>query len=193
MTSKLPLAWAAQVFAQICDDVDGATKIDEFLKAAFDDARCDLAESVDRRIAFDRWCKEQVAAAEEGYRWYRARKEMIERVHGSFRERTKDVVDSQPDVVFQGRLGKIWVQNNPPTVEYTFGAREAITPEVAEAFGVPSEYLVAKTTYRVDSERTKAELQAGEELGWATVRQGRSIRFPAVRKTPQTAIESAEA
>ncbi len=190
MTTKLPMAWAAQVFAQICDDVDGADKIDEFLKAAFDDARCDLAESVDRRIAFDRWCKEQMSAAEEGHRWYRARKETIEVVQARFRERTKEVVDAQPDVVFQGKLGKLWVQNNPPAIEFSFGAREAITPEVAAAFGVPEDYLIAKTTYRIDGERAKAELQAGEELGWATIRQGRSIRFPAVRKT---AIEGAQA
>lgn len=196
MSNQVPMAWAAQMLAQVCDEIDNAEKIEEFLDQAFSDAKTALLDSVDRRIAFDRWVKIQVSAMEEGYRYYRARKELLEQVHARFKEKTKEIMEATPDLVdaFRGKLGKISLCDSPPAVEYAFGQTKEITPEIAQAFGIPDHYLKSKVVWSVDSERVKAELLAGTELGWASIRQAKHVRFPAVRKPKerQAAIEGVE-
>ncbi len=189
-STKVPMAFAAQTLAQICDEVDSADKIDALLQTAFDDAKLDLGESVDRRIAFDRWVKIQVEAAEEGYRYYRDRKSLLEQVHARFKERTKAIIEAEPGMedAFRGRLGKISLCNSPTVVEYSFGSRE-VTPEVAEMFGVDQAYLLPKVVYKIDAARVKQELELGEALPWATLKTSKHIRFPANRSPKPAQIE----
>ncbi len=181
--ARIPMAWSAQTLARVCDEIDDAVTIDAALDQAFTDASVDLGEAVDRRIAFDRWIKIQVAAQEEGYRYYRARKELLEQVHSRFKEKTKAIIEASPGLeeAFRGKLGKISLCASPPAVEYSFGTKE-ITPEAAVMFGVPQEYLVTKVSYAVDSARVKGELQSGQTLDWASLRTGFHIRFPAAPK-----------
>ena len=184
--SKSPMAFAAHELSVVCDEMDGADKIDQFLDR-FEDASLTLSDAVDRRIAVDREFKIRIAAAEEGYRYYRAAKEHLEAVHTRFKERTKAVIETSSEGVqeaFRGKLGKISLCNSPPSVEYAFATKE-LTLEAADFFGVPRHYLITKTTYQVDTALVKAELQTGEQLGWATLKLGRHIRFPAAPKSKE--------
>ncbi len=181
---KIPMQHAAKLLAEVCDEIDGADAIDARLRQEFEDASLNLGDGVDRRIAFDRWMKIQIEATAEGYRYYRDRKDFLETVHHRFKERTKKIIeDSEMPDAFRGKLGKISLCSSPAAVEYAFGSKE-IDVDVAVMFGVPLEspFIKAKLTYTIDSAAVKAALLRGEELGWATLREGTHIRFPASKK-----------
>lgn len=187
--TKLPMAYAAQVLSQICDEIDGTERIDGFLKEAFEDARLSLSDAVDRRIAFDRWTKIQKDAAEEAIDFYKGRLEILKSVHEKFKQRTKEILEATPDVPYVGKLGPIKIAGNggQRTITYAFGDKR-IDPDTAALFGVPADYVIAKTIYAIDTERVRAELEAGRELEWATLEErGTHIQFP--RTPKQKAIE----
>lgn len=179
------MQYAADVLAQLCDEVDSADMIDSFLLEAFKDAEIDLQDAVDRRIAFDRWVKIQVEATKEGLRYYAERRQLLEAVHERFKAKTKEILEARPDLPYSGRLGKITLAGNggQQTIDYAFGDKK-ISPEAAALFGVPADYVIA--TYAIDSERVRAELEAGKTLGWASLAdRGTHVRFPQNKK-PKT-------
>lgn len=184
--SLSPMGFAAQAFDQVCGDVENAITIDDRLKQLFADSQEELQYRVDKRIAFDRWIKIQKAAAEEGIAYYQDLLARLESVHEKFKAQTKADVEAVPNVEFRGKLGKIWVQKNNPRIEYSFGDKR-VSKEVIEMFGVPDEYVIAReipatVEYSIDSARLMADLKAGKEFPWATLKQGSHVRFPAERK-----------
>lgn len=179
---KIPMAWAAQVLSAICEEIDGADQIDAFLLQAFDDANQDLSDAADRRIAFDRWVKIQKAAAEEGKNYYTERENLLKTVHERFKARTKEILEARPGLPYSGKLGKISIAGNGGvrSLELSFG-NKAIDPESAAMFGVPADYVLTK--YVIDTDRIRAELEAGVTLEWAWLAErGTHVNFPRAKK-----------
>lgn len=193
-TNKLPMVYAAEILSTICDEIDGTDKIDEFLIRAFDDAKQTLAESVDRRIMFDTWSKIQMEAAQEAADQFAARAAKIKAVRERFRLRTKEILESLPEVPYAGKLGKISIVSNGGlrAIEYSFGSKH-ITPATAELFGVPEDYILSRVDYFIDTERVRAELENGKTLEWAKLAErGTRVSFPQNKKPKQTALEEKE-
>lgn len=176
-----PLAIAADALETACEFIDKADVLDETLRAFFDDAKLTLESEVDKRLAFDRWTKIQVQAAQEAVAYYEGRIAQINEVREAFKEKTQKAIEANPGVTFRGKLGKIWVQKHQPGVSYAFGSKD-ITPEQVLAFGVPGEYVKSRLVYWIDSEKLKADLLAGKTFPWASLYQGASVRFTSDRR-----------
>jgi len=184
------MSWAAHELSAVCDEMDGADRIDQFLDR-FEDASLALGDAVDRRIAVDREIKSQIKAQEEGYRYYRARKEQLEEIHERFKRRTRLVIQAAGEGVreaFRGKLGKITLAN-VDSVKFAFGENRPMSAASVEKYGVPHSYLIPVMSYRVDTEAVKADLEAGMNLGWAVLEHGQ-LRFPSAPRPKQ--IEEGE-
>ena len=192
MTEKIPLVYAAELVERACADIDKADdkkKIDSFLLEAFNDSMGHLADSVDRRIGFDRWAKIQIKAAQEAYRYFRNRKALIKAVHDRFKERTAIDMEAHPDTPYRGTLGKISLVANQGSVEFAFGENQDLSQELVNGFGIPMEFLKSKLTYRVDTQKVKAALLEGRTFLWAKLKTGHHVRFPADRKPKPKKLE----
>lgn len=176
-----PLTAAAKAFTEICETVDNAPAIDDQLKAVFSDAHEELQYRVDKRIFFDREMKLRKEAVQEAIKFYKAQAQHLEEVHERFKEVVKAEVESAPGIEFKGKMGKIWVQDNTPGVDYAFGENRGQKLETLEFLGVPAD-LIKVESYKVDGEKVRALLDSGETLTWAKKKQGRGVRFPAARK-----------
>jgi len=189
---KVPMAFAAHILSTICEDIDGADQIDAFLIHAFGIAEQNLANAVDRRIAFNNWAKVQLAAAKEAASYYVGLQNKLTEVHERFKARTKDILAATPDIPYSGKLGKISIAKNGglQSLVFSFGDK-AITPESAAFFGVPPDYVLTKVSYSIDVARVRAELDAGITHEWVSLAdRGSHVNFP--RASKQTALPESE-
>jgi hypothetical protein len=97
--------------------------------------------------------------------------------------RMKACLEANPGVPFKDSLGrKVYLQRNPPSLKLFVDVREkktisnAIDMASADLLGVPRDYIKEVSFLVLDTEKVKADLQAGKELGWARIDQGAHCR-----------------
>lgn len=174
---KAPMDWAASVLAEICDEMDNTEgAITDDMLARFEDASIDLAEAVDRRIAFDTWIKGATKAARKARDEWNDRVQKLKALHDRFKERTKAIIEDNPNLPYQGNLGKMRVQKSAPSVETTFGDKE-LTKDLIDMFGIEERFIRRKVEYAVDAQAVKDAIKAGEEISWAQLKQSSHVRF----------------
>jgi hypothetical protein len=164
---KTPLAEAASLLTELCERIDNGENLDHALMAAFNETKLDLAEAVDRRIAFDHWCKGAIEAARQARNDWDERKKLLEALLERFKENTKAIIEANPDLPYAGKLGRLALQKNPPSVQYAFGTKD-VTPDLIDYLGIPREYV--RVTYEIDTAKVKADLLAGKEITWAALK-----------------------
>ncbi len=173
---KTPLAEAALILAELCDRIDGGAEMVPALLEAFNDTRLALADAVDRRICFDTWVKGAIEAAKSARDEWISRSKQLEALHEAFKANTKAVLLQAPDIPYQGKLGKIALQKNPPALRLAFGDKY-VTPETIEMFGIPDRFLRVEVIRSVDIGAVKEAIQAGDQVPWADIEQGQHVRF----------------
>ena len=176
MPRKTPLAEAALILAELCDLIDGGAEIGPALMGAFNDTRLQLADAVDRRICFDTWIKGAQNAARRARDEWATRAKQLDALHDAFKENTKAVLLQAPDLPYQGKLGKIALQKNPPALRLAFGDKY-VTLETIEMFGIPDRFLRVETIRSVDIGAVKEAIQGGDQVPWAEIEQGQHVRF----------------
>lgn len=179
---KTPLAAAARIFSEVCEVTDNAPVIDDKLKELFADAHEELQYRVDKRIFFDREMKLRKEAVAAAIKHYKDQAMYLDEVHDHFKELVQKEVESAPGIEFRGPLGKIWVQDNTPGVDYVFGENRPQKLETLQFYGVPHDFIEILPTYRVKSEITLDALKGGETLAWAKLKPPRGVRFSPMRK-----------
>lgn len=173
---KTPLALAAALLSELCERIDAGESPEGALLESFNDSRLALADAVDRRIAFDTWVKGAIDAAKEARDDWAAQAKRLEGLHDAFKKNTLQVVEGTPDVPYQGRLGKIAVQNNPPALETVFQEKQ-LSGDMIDMFGIDPEFYTVETVYKLNTKAVKAALAEGKSIPWALLTQGRSVRF----------------
>lgn len=182
---KTPLAQAAKTFSEVMEIVDDAAVIDDRLKQLFADAQDELGYRVNKRIMFHRELELRIEAAEAAAKLYKEQVAYLKQVHDKAKKLIQAEVESAPDVVFQGSLGKIWVQANTPGVDYSFGENYPVKADKLLYAGVDPAYLEDCQLFKVDGATVLADLQAGKELKWAKLKPGKGVRFSPLRKPKQ--------
>lgn len=180
---KTPLAYASLMLAELCDRIeeqeDREGPIDAALIAAFEDTALSFADGVDRRIAFDTFIKGSIETARQAREQWNAQVQLLKLVHEKFKERTKAIVETtlakDPELEFRGKLGKLAIQRNPPSLVLAFGDK-VLTLDLIKFFGIDMEFV--RVSYAVDTERVKGALRAGTEITWAALRSDAThLRF----------------
>lgn len=165
---RVPMAVAATDLAFLCDEIDSGVEPSTALVARFNETRLELADAIDRRIVFIGMVEGSIEQARAMRAGWDAKVQQLKALHDTMRAKTKEIIEAQPDLPYQGRLGKLAVQKNggvTPVVT-TWGDRE-LTAELVDMFGIDERYFYAETTYKLRPEVVLKDLEAGEELGWA--------------------------
>lgn len=81
---------------------------------------------------------------------------------------------------FRGEESIIKVQNNPESLELDFVTRtrafsNTLSMETFEEFKIPSKYRVRAEVWILDTEKLKADIQAGETFPWARTSKKKRI------------------
>lgn len=174
---KTTLTEAAHLLAELMERIDNGEDLGEVLVAAFHDTRLDLAQAVDRRIAFAHWVKGAIAMAKEQRDEWRQKVQQLEMLEDRFKANTQAAIEENPDIPFVGSMGKISVQKNPPSLKLAFEGK-SLTPDMVECFQIPKQYVVTKVTYELDTAQLKTDILAGDtRVPWAWIEQGQSVRF----------------
>lgn len=173
LPTKIPLAFAATLLAKVSDDIESGN-LDATLIAAFEDAKLATSEAVDRRIAFDAFIKSAIDRCKETAKSWRDEAAKLEKAHKRFLERTKEIVEANPDIPFKGSLGRFVIQNNPPSVAYTFEEFE-LNETLIDALGIDPQYVVVETSYRINKQKISQDLKNGVEIPWAKLTQSNRL------------------
>lgn len=178
---KTPMALAASLLSDLCERVDAGEDPTDSLIAAFSDVRVALADSVDRRIAFDRWISGQIATAKTVRDEWAAEVKKLARLQERFEENTITTVVDNPGIPFEGRLGKIAVQNNAPSLELDAACKGELDTATIALLKIPKKWIKKTVSVRLDSAAVKAFLVGEPDEkkwpAWASLSVGKQVRF----------------
>ena len=180
----LPMALAQGIFAALCHRVDDGATIDEAIQAEFTEARLDLVEAIDRRKAVAIKLKNEAAAAADMARAYSAFAKRLNEKLDSLKRHTLELILREPDLPYRTSSGeKLYPQKSPPSLRTALDGdlrdkvvTHVVDLEAAERAGIPLTYLEPVTYYRLNTEKLKADLQAGHVLPFAHLEQGTHLR-----------------
>ncbi len=171
LPTKIPLGFAAMLLAKVSDDIESGN-LDATLIAAFEDAKLATSEAVDRRIAFDAFIKSAIDRCKDTAKSWRDEASKLEKAHKRFLERTKEIVEANPDIPFKGNLGRFAIQKNNPSVECDV---DEVDQETIDFLGIDPKYIAIETTYRIDKTKLSQDLKNGVEIPWARLKQSQRL------------------
>jgi hypothetical protein len=178
---KIPMDQAAAILSEMCDVVEDAEQNPDFdlkgaaaaaVRQAFRDAEVDLADAVDRRIAWLAYVDGQIIAARAARDGWDAHKQRLESLLEAMKDATAAVVrehkTEEKALAFRGRLGQLAVQTNGGVLplELTLPMGDLLA-ETIEEYAIDERFYRMSVTYTLDKEAIRAALEAGEKLPWA--------------------------
>lgn len=175
---KIPMDEAAALLAQMCDAIDAAEPTVDLDSAAgaavveaFNDAKLNLAEAVDRRIAWIAFVEGQIIAARAARDAWDAQKKRLEALLSAMRQRTAATISehtaADAKITFRGRLGELSVRTNGGVLPMEVTLPPELTAETLEQFGIDERFYKMRVTYELDSAAVRKALEGGETLPWA--------------------------
>jgi hypothetical protein len=199
MTDKISLPAIVGAISRSLDAYEDGQFDESALAEVLGDLSVDLRSAVDRRIGFlDHLGKRSaggkpgtglIGRYEELYREYRAAAERAEALKARVEESTMLVMQTLPDVKFQGNLGRLACQNNSAgrlEVDFPLGSRTFSnllefsggeeTMESSAVNLIPEEYIKRIFVKQLDTAKLKADIEAGKEIVWARVEKGQHLR-----------------
>lgn len=177
---KVPMAWAATALAALCERIDNGED-PHAVAAEFASTELALADAVDRRIAMIRFVEGAIEGAKAARDAYAADAQRLTDLLTSMKDRTKDIVQANPDLPYSGTLGRFTVQKNGghAPLKLTFGDREVSKTEL-DLFEVPERFVGSKVVFWIRTDEVRAALAAGEKLPWAELEErGHHLRIRA--------------
>lgn len=174
---KVPMAEAALALSQLCDAIDNGVAPDQALVSIFNETKLDLANAVDRRIAFFGMLDAELEHARKARAAWDAKVQQLKALSERLRASTKEIMEAHPDLPYQGQLGKLAVQKNGGQLPLTlaFDDRE-VSEETIRMFDVDERFF--RRTYQLDTTAIRRALDAGEKLPWAQLgERGTHVRI----------------
>ena len=184
LVKKVPLQWAAVALTAMCEQIENGDNIDDALLAQFNETKLDIAEAIDRRKSFKRYLEMMIDHCKAGKSEINDQQKRFEAVLDRLKEKTKEIIEENPDVPYVDSFGKklTVVQNGTPKLEVKliFYATKTVSNivDVAQCdfFGVDKKYLKQVSHLTLDTELLKSDLKAGEKLEWAEIVYNTQLR-----------------
>ncbi len=177
----IPLFNASEDLADVMDDQETVEKITDADIARAFEAKLIQAREIDAVIEFFDRCKSELARLKENEAYYRSVRKSMEALVERLKDGCKAIVEKHVDedgkrIPFQGKRGKLAVQNNAPSVQYEFDELK-LTEQMVSFIGIPDKYLRRKVSFELDKNKIKAELQSGTfPFNWAWLDQKNHLR-----------------
>jgi len=176
--SKLFLGEAARLVARVCEHIDDNydEKLPQDLIDAFESSTQELAAGVDRRIAVNAQFESTIEALKNRESWAIAVRKRLEKEHESFVQRTREIVEQNPDVVFKsgnfGTVLKIQKNGGRQAIKYHLvtgnrSVSKVIDDQTIEMFDIDDKYLEYVSCIKINTDAVFADLSAGKQIGWA--------------------------
>ena len=181
---KVPLQWVASALTSICEQIENGDNIDDALLAQFNETKLDIAEAIDRRKSFKRYLEMMIDHCKAGKNEIHEQQKRFETVLERLKEKTKEIIEQNPDVPYVDSFGKklTVVNNGTPKLELKLPLTASktvshiIDKEQCDFFGVDSKYIKQVSYLTLDTELLKSDLKAGEKLEWAELAWNKQLR-----------------
>ena len=169
------MAFAAVILSELCDRLDDGEDPSAAFLQAFQETKLDLADAVDRRIAFAGWLEGAIFAAKKARDAYAERARKLGQVEEAFKKNTAETIQAHPDLPYKGALGRLAVQASAPSLKLSFEPGN-LTLQGFVDLGIDTKFIISKTTWSLDTAAVKAALVAGEQFSWASLEHGKHLR-----------------
>jgi len=187
------LGYAAQLVGKVCQEIDENydDELPKELIEALSTNRDDLLAGVDRRCAVADQFEAAIEMLVKQEAFIKDRKAALKRAYDTFAGKTKEIVEQNPDVVFQGSNRKLTIAKNgrPALHLHIATANKSLSNIVEEdsieMFGIAERYLKYVSYLTIDTDKVRADLGDGVEIPWAELQHGtnlRGLKTPAPRK-----------
>lgn len=180
---KVSLQWAAICLNEIADEIEKGVSISDALMIQFSEHQANIQESIDRRKAFKRYLKMMIDACKDQKKFIAEEQARFETVLEKFEEKTKEIIEANPNIPFTDSLGKkVSVsRNGTPKLEIDLplGSKSVgniIDFEQASFFGVPDEYIQQIAFHTLDTKKLKDDMTLGKIFKWARLQYGSQLR-----------------
>jgi len=178
------LGYAAQLVAKVCQEIDENydAELPKELIEALSTNREDLLAGVDRRAAVaDQFeAAIEMVARQEAY--LKDRKAALKKAYDTFVSKTKEIVELNPDVVFQGSNRKLTIaKNGRPALKLhvvtsSKSLANIVDDTAIEIFQIDDRYLKYVSYLTIDTEKVRADLSDGVDVPWAELQHGTNLR-----------------
>lgn len=178
-SNKIPLALAADNFATICEAIDNGN-LNETIDALFSEARLELTAAVDRRVLFLQFISGNIEKAEKVRDAWKTRVEQLKHVEKRVKDKTIDVMQAQQTVQYNGEIGKLCLQANPPALELKIPVGSKSFNNILDGkyiADIPNEYLKTISFVQLDTAALKRDLDEGVEVPFAELKRGTHLRI----------------
>lgn len=176
---KVPMAEAALALSQLCDAIDNGVALDAALMEVFSEAKLDLAQAVDRRIAFFGMLDAETDHARKARAAWDQKVQQLKAFSDQLRASTKAIIEAAPDLPYQGQLGRLALQKNGGVLPLALSFDDRVlTSETIDTHGIDERFYRMTVTYSLDTEAIRVALEAGEKLAWAMLgERGQHLRI----------------
>ncbi len=157
------------------------TEVPLIMQSVADDAKLELSDKVDRWGQFLRRLDLEYKEAEEMTRAFRVKRESLKTKLEKSKEWLKSMMEAAPTVPYKGKTATLKLQNNggKKALDLLFTLGEKTVTNIVDHFSIdliPDEYLKPVSFYTLDTEKLRADLDAGKELAFAKLVQGKHVR-----------------
>ena len=176
--NKLFLGEAARLVARVCEHIDENydEQLPQDLIDEFNSSSQALAAGVDRRIAVNAQFESTIEALKNREAWAIAVRKRLEKEHESFVQRTREIVEQNPDVTFKsanfGTALKIVKNGGRQAIKYHIvtgnrSVSNVIDDQTIEMFNIDERYLEYVSCIKINTTAVFTDLAAGKQIGWA--------------------------
>ena len=178
-----PMAYAAKLVDSLDDEIENSTApvLSAEIQEAFRNSQQSLAYLVDTKFAVQRKLTAQINEITENKKWIDAFLKLKKRQLEAFKAQLSADIWSAPDVTFKGAFGKL-SRIESDSVQMIIG--DDITKDMRDMMGIDEKYI---GRYHISKTAVGADLKAGVELPWASIKHKQGIRFPNMPKVKELA------
>lgn len=182
MHTKLSFRECAEDMERLCDQIDDleGEELGVLVLELLDRSKHTLQESVDRRIAFIRYCESQEAKARELRNAWEARLRKFEKLTEKIKTDTLETMKANPGVPFHGTHEKFRVQKNsqPKLVHPLTLRKEQIeVVEIDEFAPLLDTFIESKIVHVLRKDLLKDAIKQGFKQTGVSLEIGEHIRI----------------
>jgi hypothetical protein len=143
-----------------------------------------LKAEVDHWIGRMDASKAIVAIREERYKRLKTALNTARRIQAYISDVIHEKVKGNPEIVFRGNSGCLYLHKNPKAVKIDFATDDKTVYKVIDKTLIDMEpslnaFVKAVTHYVIDHEALRAALDRGDAISWARYEQGHHVRVKA--------------
>lgn len=180
MTSKVPMALASANLTRILEVSDEA-ELTTAMVEMFNETRLDLKDAIDRRICFFDIAKGKIETMDRIAEDYKRASKIIANAVDRLKANTQQIMESNPELPYEGNLGRFSLQASKDSVEYMIpvrrlSANNVITEKEITEHNIDQKFITMTQFYQINSEAVREHLTAGGELTWSRLEKNKHLR-----------------